>query len=352
MKSNKRRIYYLDVLRVLGCIAVIMIHVSASFVKNEPVGSMNFWVADVLNGSARFAVPIFVMISGALLLDERYHYTNKKLVEHIKRLGVIFIFWSFIYVLVFQIIGKLVAHESINWIHSLGSLIGGHYHLWFLYLIIGLYLILPLLRLWVTKKNEKYVRYFIGLSLIFAFILPQIVEIGSNYNSAFDVLNSILYKKLYLNYVGGYTTYFLLGWYLNNYVIKNKKLVYMLGLLGVLATIVGTYVFSIVAGKLVLLDNNLSLNILFPSVALFVFVRNKYINMEAKRGIVNRIADNSLGVYVAHILFVRLFYAILDAVGCGNVAIVRIPIVFIGTFVCSMLLTSVIRKVPGLRRVV
>ena len=53
-----------------------------------------------------------------------------------------------------------------------------------------------------------------------------------------------------------------------------------------------------------------------------------------------------------HLLFVRLFYMLLNKIGCGDMAIVCIPVVFAGSFVCSMLLTSVMRKVPGLRRVV
>jgi len=70
----------------------------------------------------------------------------------------------------------------------------GHYHLWFIYLIIGLYFIIPLLRLWVTDDNKKYVEYFIGLSIVFAFIIPQITSIGMYYSSLFVYINDILEK--------------------------------------------------------------------------------------------------------------------------------------------------------------
>lgn len=67
----------------------------------------------------------------------------------------------------FKIVGSIIIkHESIDIINIIGSLIKGHYHLWFVYLIIGLYLIVPLLRLWVNDTNKKYVEYFIILSII------------------------------------------------------------------------------------------------------------------------------------------------------------------------------------------
>ena len=75
---SSRRIYYLDVLRVVACMAVVMIHASAPYLGKD-IGSFNFWVGNVLDSLSRVAVPLFVMISGALMLDEKYVYTAEKL---------------------------------------------------------------------------------------------------------------------------------------------------------------------------------------------------------------------------------------------------------------------------------
>ena len=74
----KSRVYYLDVLRVIACMAVVMIHASAPYLGKD-IGSFNFWVGNVLDSLSRIAVPLFVMISGALMLDERCAYRAEKI---------------------------------------------------------------------------------------------------------------------------------------------------------------------------------------------------------------------------------------------------------------------------------
>ena len=189
-KSN--RIVYMDVLRVIACFSVIMIHSSAQYVVKD-IGSFNFWVGNIFDGLARIGVPLFIMISGALMLDKNYQFSTQKIIKHIIRMIVFFVFWSVLYCFIFNIVGsKIIKHESIDIIKIIGSLIKGHYHLWFVYLIIGLYLIVPLLRLWVNDTNKKYVEYFIILSIIFTYIIPQIISIGSNYSNLFEHINDII----------------------------------------------------------------------------------------------------------------------------------------------------------------
>lgn len=87
VKNN--RIVYMDVLRVIACFAVIMIHSSSSYVI-ENLGSLNFWIGNVSDSLARIGVPLFVMVSGALMLDEKYNFSAQKLIEHIKKMIIFF----------------------------------------------------------------------------------------------------------------------------------------------------------------------------------------------------------------------------------------------------------------------
>ena len=193
-KSN--RIVYMDVLRVIACFSVIMIHSSAQYVVKD-IGSFNFWVGNIFDGLARIGVPLFIMISGALMLDKNYQFSTQKIIKHIIRMIVFFVFWSVLYCFIFNIVDSIIIkHESIDIIKIIGSLIKGHYHLWFVYLIIGLYLIVPLLRLWVNDTNKKYVEYFIILSIIFTYIIPQIISIGSNYSNLCRWFYNIFYFRL------------------------------------------------------------------------------------------------------------------------------------------------------------
>ena len=70
------RLFYLDLLRAFACLSVIMIHVSAEYAVKE-VGSIDFWVGNIFDSISRAGVPIFVMISGAWMLDEEYHFSKK-----------------------------------------------------------------------------------------------------------------------------------------------------------------------------------------------------------------------------------------------------------------------------------
>ena len=65
-EKTKKRIYYFDVLRVIACLAVIMIHTSGTYVLRN-FRTFNFWVRNLFDSLSRIAVPLFVMISGALL---------------------------------------------------------------------------------------------------------------------------------------------------------------------------------------------------------------------------------------------------------------------------------------------
>ena len=339
---QKKRIYYLDILRVIACLAVIMIHSSCDYVMYKTT-NFNFGVGNIFDSFARLGVPLFVMISGALLLDEKYDYSKEKLLKHIKKMILFFVFWSFVYCLLFNIIGQLfLLEKDFNVYRIINAFVQGYYHLWYIYLIIGLYLILPLLRLWVNDKNKKYVEYFIILSLIFNFLIPQIIIIGNCYGSALVGINDILCSKLCLQYVGGFTTYFILGWYINNYEIKHKKLIYILGIISILISIFGTYILDLE------FYGNLSLHVLLYTAAVFLFVKN----IKAKENkLILFISKYSLGIYAIHAMIIYVVNKVLLKINFTN-ALINIPIVFVVTLVASTIGAYIISKIPFFKKFV
>ena len=351
-KKKNGRVFYLDILRVIACLSVIMIHTSAPYVVKD-IGTFNFWVGNIFDSLVRIGVPIFIMISGALMLDKNYEYETKKLIKHIIRMIIFFIFWSVLYCVIFEIIDKVIINNGPLSIKNIFiNIIEGHYHLWYIYMIIGLYLLVPLLRLWVYDKNKKYVEYFIILSIIFTYIIPQIISIGSNYYAIFNNFNNILQNKLCLTYVGGYTTYFILGWYINNYEIKYKKIIYALGLIGLIITILGTYFLSSTLGRPLQMYGRLDINVLFQSIAVFVFIKTSFKNIkDNKNKIINSISKYSLGIYAIHVLILTYTYRILESNGFNN-SIINIPLVFIISFLLSYLISFIFSKIPFLNKMV
>ena len=348
--TTNKRIYYIDVLRVLACLLVILIHASAMYVLNN-FGSFNYWIGNIINSFSRVSVPIFVMISGALILDNNYNFTVKKIIKHIRKLIIFFAFWSLLYCILFRIIIPIFINcENINIVIIIGDLIKGHYHLWFIYMIIGLYLISPLLRLWVTKDNKKYVEYFIILSLIFNFLIPQIITIGSIYSDLFSHLNDLV-EYLNIKYVCGYTTYFVLGWYINNFEIKNKKGIYYLGIICLMLTMIVSFMLSSYSGKPIYIYGYLTTNIFFQTLATYIFIKYKFKNKKYdKKNFLISISNNSMGIYAIHAAFVYIINKLLDNWNIYN-ALMRIPIVFIMTFIISYVLTCLLKKIPKIKQI-
>ena len=350
--AKKGRIFYFDILRVIACCSVVMIHASSTYVTYD-FGGFNFWIGNIFDSISRIGVPIFVMISGALMLDESYEFTVKKLVAHIVKMLIFFLFWSFIYSVINNIITPLIYHNPIVFKDFISSFVYGHYHLWFCLMIIGLYLLVPLLRLWIKVENKKYIEYFLILSLTFTFLIPQIISVLGNYFTVLESVNSIL-NNINLKYVAGYAPYFILGWYLHNFELKPKKLFYVLGILSLIFTVVMTFVLSYTTGTAIQAYDNISVNILLQSVAVFILLKSLFGHVpyeKEKHNFIGFIAKNSLGIYAVHVQIVTILFDLLIMINL-NIAIINILIIFIVSLAVSCLISFVFSKIPVLKKVV
>ena len=143
------------------------------------------------------------------------------------------IFWSVFYCLL-SVGMDIIIGRSVSIFGIAKRIILGPYHLWFIYLIITIYLLVPLLRLWVKRENKREVKYFVILALIFTFFLSEGIYVGKNYSSVFLSIEKIISERVNMQYVGGFTVYFIFGWYLHNYSIRKYSLLYWLGAISLL----------------------------------------------------------------------------------------------------------------------
>lgn len=171
--SNKERNSFLDITRIVAVLAVIMIHTSSGFVTLYDTSSIEFLWGNIFDSISRIGVPLFVMISGSLMLDEEKNITIKSLLsKNIKNIVYLLIFWSVIYCSIYEVIFPLIKGEALNFPSIIVSLENGHFHMWYLYMMIGLYLITPFLREFVKKENKQLVLLFIAAALATQFTLP------------------------------------------------------------------------------------------------------------------------------------------------------------------------------------
>lgn len=351
MESNtgNGRIYYFELLRAVSCIAVIVLHASAEYCTQN-FGSSGFWLGNVLDSAVRFCVPVFVMISGALMLDENYICTKEKIKKHVLKIVLFFVFWSAVSALFHEVVFPAAEHRAIGISRIAGAFITGGPHLWFCYMIAGLYLITPLLRLWVKPENKRMVEYFLILAVLFTFLIPQCITVGEYYSAYFKKFRTASYH-LGMQYVGGFTVYYVLGWYLNHFAIHKKKTVYALGIAGVICTALGTYALSVSQGKAVQLMDNMYINVLLPSIAVFLFVKNaagKGTSKMAKAA--GCVAKYSAGIYGSH--GVVLYPVASGLKNAGLSAAVVIPVSVAVVFLSSLLISRGMSKVPFFKKLV
>lgn len=352
---EKRRILYFDALRAFACLSVVMIHVSTSFAMKE-VGSIDFWAGNFCDSISRGGTPLFVMLSGALMLDENYVFTTKKWIKHIQKMLIFFLFWSSMYCIGYQVLVPIIEHREIDPIRIAWSILNGHFHLWFVPMIIGLYFLVPLLRLWVKQANRLYVEYFLLLSLFFSFLAPHCVQIMTCINPIFDYLKKLV-DNIQMKYTLGFISYFVLGWYLHNFELPKKNLFYVLGITGVCITILGTYgIFKFTSSKNFVFYDSFSVNVLLYSVAIFLLFKSCYSHRQYKSTTIQKAIDlisgYSLGVYAVHMFVIDVLSDVLSRFMYSIHVFVAIPSVFLLTVIISLLSSYVIKQIPFIRNTI
>lgn len=160
-----KRLIYIDWLRIIAILGVVTIHVSASFVLNYSQGYTGAWMTgNFYESISRWCVPVFVLISGALILSSTreitiFNFLKKKLSKIVIPLVAFSVFYY-----ANEVRKEEVAFSLMDFIKRFMTN-DIMYHLWFLYMIAGLYIITPLLKLLIKNAKRRDVEYFILLWL-------------------------------------------------------------------------------------------------------------------------------------------------------------------------------------------
>ena len=142
--KNDKRILYLDIIKIVSALMVILIHLMSIKWYVLDISNPNIMVLNVLNALARVSVPMFVMISGAMLLGEHKHYTYTQIFKkYIFRILVVYVVWSMIYAII-SILPEFGLYSGFELVKQfIYRTIQGPVHFWYLIMLVGLYLIIP-----------------------------------------------------------------------------------------------------------------------------------------------------------------------------------------------------------------
>lgn len=345
--ERKDRIIYLDFLRIAACFAVIALHVAASGFEGAAVGSYRWNVFNIIDSAVRCAVPVFVMISGSVFLDPKKEIGLKTLFgKYVLRMAVAFVFWSGLYAAVQYFEGVRLRTVANNFVTG-GS------HLWFLYMIAGLYVVSPLLRKITESKKTTY--YFLALwvasSVLYNTLRAFSSVIAPRITPWID--SAAEESSLYMAY--GYTGFFVLGRYLheNDLSKKVRRVIYILGLAGAAFTAGATYFCSRKSGILnETFFNNMSVGVVLEAVAVFVFFKyNVRPNASEKtQKILERASKFTFGMYLVHLMIVNHFDKLFGFGTRSFDPILSFLAVFCVVTVCSAAVSFILNLIPGIKK--
>lgn len=329
----KEKLIWLDSVRVISTIAVIILHVSAPILYQYGKISEESWhIGNFYDGMVRFCVPVFFMLSGALLLSKDYklsYFLQKRFWRIIPPL----IFWSLIYIFYDYI---LVGEKYFTLIEFIKMVIrnlfyGSKFHLWFVYTLLGLYLFIPILRKWIKNSSNNEILYF--LIIWFA-----------------TIIYSLPYFKAYLPNIpltnfSGYIGYLVLGYYLSNLTLRNKYIPIIFIIIGIGITIYGTHYLTQQENKFSsYFYGYLTPNVLLSSIGVFLIFKNFSINNKGIKKVILFLSNQSFGIYLVHILILTLLNKIGINWKFAN-PIISIPIISAICILISSLTIYLLRKI-------
>lgn len=330
---------YFHFLRVAAAFAVVMIHVVAKDFNVPDVTSFQWQCFNAFEVITRWSVPVFIMISGALFLDNSRPMPLKKLFgKYILRIATAIIFWSAVFAVLYQ---GIYMHGSLSSVFE--KMLQGPDHLWFLYMLIGLYLAVPLLR--CITASEQSTRYFLLLNVIFVYLIPELF--GST-------ILADIFQRMDFHMVLGYTGYFVAGYWLNSVEISKpcRIIIYIAGASGVIFAGVFSSVSSIQSGAPVMtFYQYLSWPIMLSGVAAFVMARYALANIQVS-AMMRMLSNYSFGIYLMHQIFIDALRRFLGLSTLSWNALISVPVITVLSFILSALATAVVLRIPVLKRYV
>lgn len=231
--DTKNHIGWVDLLRVVACFLVIISHCCDPFVGRLDTNYPEFLTGALVGSFVRPCVPLFVMMSAVLLLpinmDMKTFYSKRA-----KRLLLPFLFWSIVLPILYfiyvnsgiQIVNPNIDFAGYTWeatVRKIYTFIFNFNYdttaLWYVYMLIGLYLFMPVLSAWLKQAAKGDIQWFLRIWII-STILPYI-QIAAPY-LGFDgnggnpgllgVCDWNVYGTFY--YFSGFIGYVVLAYYL------------------------------------------------------------------------------------------------------------------------------------------
>lgn len=366
--DQRQHLGWVDILRIIACALMVISHACDGFVSQFDTNRSAFLTGALTGSFARPSVPLFAMITGVLIFPVR-HTMMQFYKKRIGRIIVPLIFWSIVSPLLFFLYFNYIYPGTLNPSidlanHTLGAtfskivlfFINFNYDttpLWYLYMLIGLYLVIPIVAVWLEKASKKELQLVLllwGITLVLPYVEMVAPFLGykGNYGSMAILGESFWNKYGTFYYFGGFLGYLLMGHYLVKYPLNwsIKKIMVLavpLFLIGYAITGLGflltQHYFSGNYMYLEIVWYFTGINVAMMTVAIFLVIQK--VNLRPTTGLAN-FASHMFGIYLMHYVFVQMVYDLF--VGAQLPAIVRILLIAVIAFFISYGVTWMMKR--------
>lgn len=286
----------------------------------------------------RWAVPVFLMITGTLLLDPARTLGINKISKYVSRIAMVLLVFGTGYALMELVFSERTLNLAMLPAAFLRMLEAKSWdHMWYLYDLLGIYLLLPLLRSFVSSADRDTYRRTLLMLFIFCCIIPTV-------NRAFSVdIKNVLW-------LGSSILYVLLGRYLSTYARASRGLFALaaasLAAEAILAA-VGILTFGVYWAYL---WSPSSPFVVIYSAALFAFAKQGLNRPMKAGGAAQALSRLSFAVYLVHPIFANLLYKALDWVAAPLPSVVFEIVTYLLILIPSLAFSAVLVRVPGFRK--
>ncbi len=331
--NNKKE--WIVSIRAYACMAVVMIHVIHGWIDSADVSlTVSRFVLDrvLLQLLIRWAVPVFIMISGCLLLDPKRNVPIDKIKKYIKRMVYVLLTFGFGYCVVENIylygvndLYKVIYLSIVNLLQAKSWNV-----MWYIYLLIGLYIITPLLRNFVKKVSDEELMFTIYGLAIFSLVIPTI-------NTIFKTNITTFYLEKF-----DFLLIYLLGYAISSKLFSEKK-IYILGLVGIIGYLICS-LFNI------MVENPHGLFIILFSSAIFCFFANGHYKIKNNK-IIEIISRDSFGIYLVHSFWLNIFYKGLHIYPNIFPILIGECVFFVIAMLLSVISIEILKRLPSLKEI-
>lgn len=339
--NGKKRIVWMDALRIVCIFTVIFLHYTTGLFNSDSAANLTAWIPKLLvNSLTTFAVPCFFMLSGALILNKEEPISHL-LKKRIPSVYVPLLFWSVVHISYFGALQGSSAKAILKSIYS-----SQYYHLWFMYPLIGLYFLSPIIRKVFIQSEKSLSRYAYAIMCIVPLALLTISRLFQNN-----------YISAWFSWGFPETGLFVAGAWIARMAAKRKTSPAKLAL----SAIASFLSIAVCEQALILLTGKVQKNFIgaYGTIPVFAFALVVFALFVAFADFFEKLPDNvkskigniaqlSMGIYFVHLLT----KALLDKTGIyqsDSLSVAMMLFASIVNFIVSLAICQIFSQIPIVR---